>query len=49
VCGDSEAESLIRIILETAHTGKIGDGRILVSNIERLINIRTGAEGEGAL
>ena len=32
-----------------AHTGKIGDGKIFVSNIEEVVRIRTGETGESAI
>jgi len=39
----------INIIKETASTGKIGDGKIFVSPVEKVIRIRTGEEDEEAL
>jgi nitrogen regulatory protein P-II 1 len=35
--------------METAQTGKIGDGKIFISDIERVIRIRTGEENEQAV
>ena len=35
--------------MTAARTGKIGDGKIMVSNLDQLIRIRTGETGEGAL
>ena len=49
VCRDGEADELVRILREHAHTGARGDGRIFVSSVERAVNIRTGTEGEDAL
>lgn len=49
VCPDEQADMLMAIIRDTAHTGKFGDGRVFLGPVERVINIRTGEEGEGAL
>ncbi len=40
---------LLDVIVETARTGKIGDGKIFVTDIERIIRIRTGEENEEAV
>lgn len=42
-------ESAIEAIIDAAQTGKIGDGKIFVSDIEQTIRIRTGETGEQAL
>ncbi|GAB6070054.1 P-II family nitrogen regulator [Thiomicrorhabdus hydrogeniphila] len=42
-------DSAIEAIIEAAQTGKIGDGKIFVTNIEQTIRIRTGETGEEAL
>ena len=39
---DAQAEQVMNTIKETAHTGKIGDGKIFVLNLEHSIRIRTG-------
>ena len=49
VCADAEAEAVSNIIQTAAHTGKNGDGKILISDIHKAIDIRTGASGDGAL
>jgi len=36
-------------IMETARTGKIGDGKIFISDVEKIIRIRTGDENESAI
>jgi nitrogen regulatory protein P-II 1 len=43
------AESAIDAIVKTAHTGKIGDGKIFVMPLEQAIRIRTGESGADAL
>jgi nitrogen regulatory protein P-II 1 len=49
VVKDDIAEAAIDAILRTAHTGKLGDGKIFVSNIDEVIRIRTGERGETAI
>ena len=42
IINDETLEEVIKTIKSSAHTGKIGDGKIFVSNIEEIIRIRTG-------
>ena len=49
VLDDSMVEKAIEAINKSAKTGKIGDGKIFVINIERAIRIRTGEEGSDAI
>ncbi len=49
VVQDELCDQCIDIIAETAKTGKIGDGKIFVSDIQRVIRIRTGEEDEQAI
>ena len=42
-------EQVVDGILETAQTGKIGDGKIFVEPVEKVIRIRTGEENEDAI
>ena len=49
VSNDEYLEKAITAIKEAAYTGKIGDGKIFVSPIEKTIRIRTGEEDEEAL
>lgn len=44
-----EAERAVEAIMNTAQTGKIGDGKIFVYDVERVIRIRTGEENEDAV
>ena len=46
---DSLLEAAIEAITNAANTGKIGDGKIFVSNLEEVIRIRTGETGANAL
>ena len=49
VIADELVEQAIDAIVETSRTGKIGDGKIFVTDIERVIRIRTGEENEDAI
>jgi nitrogen regulatory protein PII len=49
VVDDSSVDAVIAAIKASANTGKIGDGKIWVSAVERLVRIRTGEEGPDAL
>ena len=46
---DEDVDRAIDVIVETAQTGKIGDGKIFVSDVERVIRIRTQEEDEAAI
>jgi nitrogen regulatory protein P-II 1 len=49
VMEDSMVERTVEAILQAAHTGKIGDGKIFVSTIDEAIRIRTGEKGKDAI
>ena len=49
VSNEEYANVAIEAIISAAHTGKIGDGKIFVTDIEKTIRIRTGEEDEEAL
>ncbi|ARD21610.1 MULTISPECIES: P-II family nitrogen regulator [Shewanella] len=49
VIQDEQLDQAIEVIVDTARTGKIGDGKIFVTDIERVIRIRTGEENEEAV
>lgn len=49
VVSDELLDQVVDTILETAQTGKIGDGKIFVEPVERVIRIRTGEEGDDAI
>ena len=46
---DENVESVIETITKSASTGKIGDGKIFVTNIEEIVRIRTGETGSDAI
>jgi len=49
VCSDNELEKFVNIIVEKAHTGSKGDGKIFVSDISDTISIRTKRHGAEAI
>lgn len=49
VIRDEQVDSCIEAITNAARTGKIGDGKIFVSGVERVVRIRTGEEGDEAI
>ena len=49
VVEDSSLERTLDVIRESASTGKIGDGKIWVTNVEQIISIRTGEHGADAI
>ena len=46
---DNMLDDVIDTIIKTAQTGRIGDGKIFVTNLEDAIRIRTGERGEDAI
>ena len=46
---DEKAAEVVQVITDAAKTGKIGDGKIFVSNVEEVIRIRTGEKGADAI
>ena len=49
VIQDSAVPNAIEAISKAAHTGKIGDGKIFVSDVNEAVRIRTGETGDSAL
>ena len=49
IVSDKMVKKVIEAISTAAHIGKIGDGKIFVSNIEEVVRIRTGETGESAI
>ena len=46
---DDEVEAVSKAIVDTANTGKIGDGKIFVLPLEQAVRIRTGETGDEAI
>ena len=49
VVADEQVDPCIEAIVAAARTGKIGDGKIFVTNVEKVIRIRTGEQDEDAV
>lgn len=49
VVSDNLLKEIVDLIIKEAYTGKIGDGKIFITNIESAIRIRTGESGEAAI
>ena len=49
VVADALADQMVETITRTAHTGKIGDGKIFVLDVEQAVRVRTGETGEDAI
>jgi nitrogen regulatory protein P-II 2 len=46
---DQQVDVVVETITKAAHSGKIGDGKIFVAELEQVIRIRTGESGHAAL
>ena len=46
---DPLVERVIETIVESAHTGKVGDGKIFITPVDQVIRIRTGETGDVAV
>ncbi len=49
VVDDADAERVVDVIVQAASTGKIGDGKVWVTNVEQIVRIRTGEHGASAI
>ncbi len=49
VVSDEQAREVIDVIIRTARTGQIGDGKIFVTDLQDVVRIRTGETGATAL
>lgn len=49
IAADDQLRELLDVILEQARSGRIGDGKIVVSSVEEVIRVRTGERGVEAL
>ena len=49
VMTDDLVDKAVEAIIRAAHTGKIGDGKIFVTNVEQVVRIRTGETNEAAV
>lgn len=49
ICNDEEAETIIQAIQKAAHTGRKGDGKIVVLDVQETVSISTGERGTRAV
>jgi nitrogen regulatory protein P-II 1 len=49
VVDDDATDAAVAVIVNSARTGKVGDGKIFVSNLEQVVRIRTGEVGADAV
>ncbi|GAA6176298.1 P-II family nitrogen regulator [Sulfitobacter pacificus] len=49
VVADGIADQIVEVISRTAQTGKIGDGKIFVIDVEQAVRVRTGETGDDAI
>ena len=49
IVNEEDLDDVINIIIESARTGDVGDGKIFVSDVEEVIRIRTGERGSDAV
>jgi nitrogen regulatory protein P-II 1 len=49
VVADAVADQMVEVISRTAQTGKIGDGKIFVLDVEQAVRVRTGETGDDAI
>ena len=49
VADDGDAERIAGVVIEAARTGKIGDGKVWITDVDGLVRIRTGEKGPDAV
>jgi nitrogen regulatory protein P-II 1 len=49
VVDDAQVDAIVETLVQSAATGKIGDGKVWVTDVSRLVRIRTGEEGADAV
>jgi nitrogen regulatory protein P-II 2 len=49
VVGDAQVEPVVEAIISSAHTGRIGDGKVFVVDVSKAVRIRTGETNDDAL
>ena len=49
IVDDDDVQAVVDAIVAAARTGEIGDGKIMISNIDEVIRIRTGERGKDAI
>ncbi len=49
IIADDQLDEVVNAVIKSAQTGRIGDGKIFITNLEDTIRIRTGEHGEDAI
>ena len=49
VVGEGQVDEVVQTIVEAARSGQVGDGKVFVTSVERVVRIRTGEEDAEAL
>ncbi|MBN9790511.1 MULTISPECIES: P-II family nitrogen regulator [Pseudonocardia] len=49
VVDDEQADRVVQAVVDAAHTGRIGDGKVWVVPVENVVRVRTGERGSDAL
>ncbi|MFM7962665.1 MAG: P-II family nitrogen regulator [Actinomycetota bacterium] len=49
VVEDAVADSIVAVLVKSAGNGKIGDGKVWITDVSRVVRIRTGEEGRDAI
>ncbi|MCB9757007.1 MAG: P-II family nitrogen regulator [Candidatus Omnitrophica bacterium] len=49
ICNDDQSLKIIETIQKSAHTGRKGDGKLFITDIQKAVSIRTGEENEHAI
>ncbi|MDO5075833.1 P-II family nitrogen regulator [Corynebacterium sp.] len=49
VVSNEQASEVVNTVVDAARTGKIGDGKVWVTDVEELVRVRTGERGDDAL
>jgi nitrogen regulatory protein PII len=48
-CRDAELDSVLETLVDNARTGRVGDGKIWVTELQEAVRVRTGERGDAAL
>jgi nitrogen regulatory protein P-II 1 len=48
-CRDAELDSLLELLVDVARTGRVGDGKLFVTELVEVVRVRTGERGDAAL
>ena len=49
ICSDDKVDSIVKVIKESAFTGRRGNGKIILTDVENVVSIRTGECGDSAV